>query len=65
MGIVSKVHVLVGDIGINFPTSSEVAGKHVKGNFISGGGINCAELFQSSQQRELKNKDIVELLNLA
>ena len=41
VGIVSNAHVLVGDVRINFLTSSEVAGsKHVKCHFISGGGIN-------------------------
>ena len=37
----SNTNVLVGDVRINCLTSSEVAGsKHVKGHFISGGGIN-------------------------
>ena len=36
-----NAHVLVGDVRINFLTLSEVASsKHVKGPFISGGGIN-------------------------
>ena len=61
VGIGSNAHVLVGDVRLNFLTSSEVAAsKHVKGHFISGGGINSF-LRLSVQNFNRKSKKVEKL----
>ena len=70
MGIGSNANVMVGDVRINFLTSSEVAGSgHAKGHFISGGGITSCFAVRSAelQQTKLKylNKEMANLSNLA